>query len=353
VTERIDPALPQVLCVTPSASGGWQPVVALAELVARLWESTPTFLHPSRDYSVARKLLSVVPRARGKRPPLLIIAAHPGDLLSLADTQVLLGHFSQIGAWVIDSFWDERIPLFARLGRTIDRVWITDAELVDHYADVMKVPCGWAPWGSDALAVHGLPSAERDIDVLRLGRQPTAWEDDTKNQRFFADHRLTYEGRFPAAAGANNQQQVRDHLLRAKVVLASSNLASPAPYTHPTREYITARFTDAVACGTLIAGQPPRCRAAELLPKAGLVAIDVTSREAGLSRLKAAVDGWSAATADSIHAHALTHLDWRHRVRHLAEDLGVTTPTMTSELAMLDDAIAEGRPANPNEEVQP
>ena len=164
MTKRIDPALPQVWCVTPSASGGWQPVVALAELVARIWETTPTFLHPPRNYTIGRKLLSTVPRLRGQRPPLLIIAAHPGDLLSLAEPRTLLGRFSQVGAWIIDSFWDERIPLFARMGFFIDHVWITDAELVDHYADVMKVPCGWAPWGSDALAVHGLPSVQRQRD---------------------------------------------------------------------------------------------------------------------------------------------------------------------------------------------
>jgi len=352
MTVRMAPTSPQVWCVTPAAGDGWQPVMALAELVARLWETTPTFIHPSRDYSVARKLLSVVPRKRGNRPPLLIIAAHPGDLLSLAEPRALLGRFSQVGAWIIDSFWDERIPLFARMGHTIDRVWITDAELVDHYAEVMKVPCGWAPWGSDALAVHGLPTVERDIDVLAFGRQPTAWGDHATNLRELGELGLSYQGGFPRVAGSANQQHVRDHLRRAKVVLASSNLASPAPYTHPTRDYITARFTDAVACGTIIAGHPPRCRAAELLPKAGMLAIDVSSREAGLSHVKAAADGWTAATADAIHASALAHLDWRHRIRHVSEGLGVTTPTLTSELAMLDDAIAAGRPANPNQEVQ-
>lgn len=351
MTLRIDPTRPQVWCVTPSAAGGWQPVIALAELVARLWETAPTFLHPARDYSVARKLVSVVPRVRGKRPPLLIIAAHPGDLLSLGRARVLLGRFSHVGAWIIDSFWDERIPLFARLGRTIDRVWITDAELVDHYADVMKVPCRWAPWGSDTLAVHGLPSVERDIDVLGFGRQPTAWGDHATNEKVLGELGLRYQGGFPRVAGSANQQQVRDHLRRAKVVLASSNRASPAPYTHPTREYITARFTDAVACGTIIAGQPPRGRAAELLPKAGVLEIDVSSREAGLPPLKAAVDGWTAATADSIHAHALAHIDWRYRIRHVSDDLGVTTSSLTGELSLLDDAVAGSRPPSPSKEI--
>lgn len=340
MTKRIDPTRPQVWCVTPSAGGGWQPVVALAELVARLWETTPTFLHPTRDYTVARKVLSLTPRVRGNRAPLLIIAAHPGDLLSLADGRVLLGRFSRVGAWIIDSFWDDRIPLFARMAHTIDHAFITDAELVDRYAEVMKTPCAWAPWGSDVLAVRGRLPIARDIDVLRLGRQPAAWEDDATNQHMLAEHGLSYQGRFPAAPGATNQPQVRDYLLRSKVVLASSNLASPATYTHPTRDYITARFTDAVACGTLIAGQPPRCLAADLLPAQGMIAMDITSREAGVAYLQQAVEDWAPMASAALHAHALTHLDWRHRIWDISREFGVDTPSLAKELSRLDDAIS-------------
>lgn len=328
-------------------------MVALAELVARLWETTPTFIHPDRDYTVARKVLSVVPRLKGNRPPLLIIAAHPGDLLSLADPTILLGRFSSVGAWIIDSFWDERIPFFARLGRTIDHVWVTDAELVDRYADVMKVPCGWAPWGSDVLGVNGMLRPGRDIDVLRLGRQPAVWEDDKENMRVLADHGLTYRGRFAAAPGGANQHLVRDHLLRSKIVLASGNLASPSSYTHPTRDYITARFADAVACGALIAGQPPTCKAAELIPESAKLVIEVASHDAGMHQLKAAVGAWTPAAARAIHARALTSVDWRHRIRQISGALNVSTATLTDELASLNEVIALSQPAKPREEINP
>ena len=273
----MSPDRPQVWYVSPSSSLGWAPVTALAHLVARLWQTEVTEIHPTRDHTMWRKLASMAPRLRGSKPPLLIIAAHPGDLLSLADVRVLLGRFSQVGAWIIDSFWDERIPRFARERHTIDRVWVTDAELVDHYAETMRVPCGWAPWGSDALDWPG--SAARDVDVLRLGRQPLAWDDDKANRHDLGAHGLTYQGRFPGADdGLVSQALVVEQVARAKVVLASSNLASPAGYTHPTRDYLTARFTDAVSGGAMIAGQFPTARAMARTPLPWAFKMAISSR---------------------------------------------------------------------------
>ena len=338
----MNPDRPQVWYVSPASSLGWAPVTTLAHLVARLWETEVTAIHPTRDYTKLRKLASMLPRRRGSRPPLLIIAAHPGDLLSLADARILLGGFSQVGAWVIDSFWDERIPRFARERRTIDRIWVTDAELVERYATAMKVPCGWAPWGSDAI---GWPApTDRDIDVLRLGRQPRTWDDDAENEAMLAEAGLTYQGRFPGHEdGLVSQQLVVEMISRAKVVLASSNLASPAAYTHPTRDYLTARFTDAVTGGAMIAGQFPTAKAARLIPDLARVPIDISDHAAGAAPMIAAVASWSPKLSATLHAHAIVHLDWRHRIREISARLGVDTPTLQEELGQLDLAVAEAR----------
>ncbi|MGJ6980378.1 hypothetical protein ACSDQ9_07590 [Aestuariimicrobium soli] len=320
----------------------------MAHLVARLWETELVEVHPTRDYGLVRKLASMAPRVRGPRGPLLVIAAHPGDLLALADARVLLGRVGQVGAWIIDSFWDERLPRFAREGSTIDRVWITDHELVDRYRDRTGIECGWAPWGSDALDWPGVrgsagPGSDgRDVDVLRLGRQPAAWADDDVNRALFEERGLTYQGTFVGSQtdGLANQREVVRQLSRTKVVLASGNLASPADYTHPTRDYLTGRFTDAVTCGALVAGSLPKVRAADLLPDEAKVEIDVSSRGAGLAAIEAAVASWSPDLERRLRHHALVHLDWRHRVRDISEALGVVTPTLTAELARLDHEVA-------------
>lgn len=334
----MNPDNPQVWYVSPSSSLGWGPVTALAHLVGRLWQTEVLEIHPARDYGKLRKLASLLPRRRGSAPPLLIIAAHPGDLLALADIRVLLGRFSLVGAWIIDSFWDERIPRFARERRTLDHVWVTDAEQVDHYAARMRVPCGWAPWGSDALDWPGSPG--RDVDVLRLGRQPPAWDDDVANLAVLARLGLTYQGRFPGHGdGLVSQRLVVDQVARAKVVLASSNLASPAGYTHPTRDYLTARFTDAVTGGAMIAGQIPQAKAAALIPQMARVEIDVSQHAAGLGPISEAVAAWSPEIESKLRAHALAHLDWRHRIRDISAAMGVSTATLTAELQRLDAAL--------------
>lgn len=74
----------EVWCVTPSASGGWAPITALAELTGRVWDSTPRFIHPTAPYGRTRKALALLPRRRRNGRSLLLIAAQPGDLLALA-----------------------------------------------------------------------------------------------------------------------------------------------------------------------------------------------------------------------------------------------------------------------------
>lgn len=332
---------PQVWCVTPAAAGGWGPITTLTRLIARLWQSEPRFIHPAKPYGTVTKLVSQLPRRRANYGPLLIVAAHPGDLLALARASTLLRGFSAVHAWIIDSFWHERIPLFARRTRTIDRVWITDYELVDYYADTMRVPCGWAPWGSDALALARLTPIPRTVDVLRLGRQPAAWHDDDQNRAFLETSGLSYQGIFPSHPdGVVNHRAVLNQLRRARVALVSSNLASPADYTHATRDYITARFTDAVACGTLLAGQFPTCHAAQLIPQLARVQLDIRTREAGIAAIEAGIERWSLPLAAALQAHALRQLDWRHRIRNITREMQIDSPALQTELAEIDRQAA-------------
>lgn len=350
------PRRDEVWCVTPEASGGWSPVTALAHLAARLLEADLRGIHPTRPYGRVRKAASLAPRRRGAGPALLLIASQPGDLLRLADARVLLGGFRRVEAWIIDSFWDDLLPRFARERRTIDRLWITDAELVGDYSRRMRVPVSWAPWGTDALArweeaaAGAELSSVRNIDVHRLGRQPAAWNDDATNEALFARHGLTYAGRFPGhpTDGLANQRAVIAELSRSRVVLASSNLASPSEYTHPEREYLTARFTDSMACGAIVAGAIPRCRAASLLPAEGLVDIDVSSREAGVDEIVTAARSWTPEIAGRLRRAALERLDWRWRIAEIAESLELRPVTLDAEMARLRAAM-EAPGAEPDE----
>ena len=234
----------EIWCVTPSSSGGWGPITSMADLAGRLLDAPVRFIHPARDYGYVRRALSLAPGRRAGQRSLLLIAAAPGDLLTLADPRVLAGQFRTVGVWIIDSFWAQRLPRFVLSRRHgIDQIWITDQELLAFYRGASATRCDWLPWGTDALAAVQADHAARSVDVLRLGRQPALWDDDASNASALAVHGLRYQGRFDLTDdGSANQVEVRRQLDRAKVVLASGSLASPSDYSHPTRDYISARL---------------------------------------------------------------------------------------------------------------
>lgn len=324
----------EIWCVTPSSSGGWGPITALARLAGRLLEAPVRFVHPEREYSNLRKAVSLLPGRRAGHRALLLIAAQPGDLLALADARVLVGRYRTIGAWIIDSFWAERLPRFMRSGRHgIDQLWITDKELLGHYRDTTGTRCEWLPWGTDVLAAVRSAHPPRSVDVLRLGRQPALWDDDAANASALAEHGLTYQGRFELADdGEDNQAAVRHQLDRAKVVLASGSLASRSDYSHPTRDYISARFTDAVASGTRIAGSRPQCAAADLIPDEAWIDLELVDRGSDAARIADAVAQHDEARADRLRRAALIGLDWRHRLHAVARRLDTDTGLLQREL---------------------
>lgn len=315
-------------------------MTALASLAGRLLDAPVQFIHPSKPYTRLQKALSLTPRRTSTHAPaLLLIAAQPGDLLTIARPDVIAGRFSTVGAWIFDSFWSDLIPRFARVRHNIDHVWVTDAELVDEYARAMGTSTAWLPWGTDALALAGAPQPPRTVDVLRLGRQPAVWDDDASNEAALRVLGLSYAGRFPLLDdGRTNQQAVMSRLRRAKVVLASGSLASPSAYSHPSRDYISARFTDSAAAGTLIAGSRPRCAAADLIADEAFIDISVSSREEAMPAIAEAVRADTTERRRRVQAAALDRLDWRHRVQTIGHDLGLTTDTLDAELAALAQA---------------
>ncbi len=183
----------RIMCVTPSAGGGWAPVTAMATLMGECFDAPVSFVHPARDYSRARRALSLVPRRRGSKGHLLLIAARPGDLLALVGGPAHLAGFDSVSAWIFDAFWDEEIPRMARRAGFVDQFFIPDAELVGVYASATRTPVAWLPWGTDTLAGQaGRFSGARAYDVLRLGRQPAVLDDDTVTSLALQKHRRTF-----------------------------------------------------------------------------------------------------------------------------------------------------------------
>lgn len=319
-----------------ACGSGWGPIDQLAALTAQLLEGNLVTLQDRGEVSIARKLLGQLPRHRSGDRALLVLASNPAHLAYAARLRHWLPGYRTTAAWVIDSFWSDRISRMARGRGHFDHIFITDRELHDEWASTTGTRIHWAPWGTDTLAISELPT-ERPVDLLRIGRQPAAWDDDRRTEEAAAAVGLTFEGR-PAMDPdpAMNQQNVRSSLLRSKFVLAFSNLVSPADYTHPTRDYVTGRWTDALGAGAIVAGAAPSAADRTLGP-ASTIEIDSSDLSRGIAQICEAVERWSPSIPEQTHAHARATLDWRWRIHEIALVLHLAPSTQFQrELDLLD-----------------
>jgi len=204
----------------------------------------------------------------------------------------------------------------------------------------------WLPWGSDVLQ-FGSANAGRTVDLLRFGRQPPEWDNDAANAEQCLSRGLNFHGR-PASYddATENERQLMRSLSQAKFTLAFSNRVSRSVQTHPDREYITGRWTDALASGSTVAGIPPRSESVEsLLWPQGLLDLGTASRAEGLEIVATAVRAWTPALAALNYRKALEVLDWRWRFQVLARTLGICPLPLERELAQLGTLVHAPVPA--------
>lgn len=325
-----------VLYVRPGGSG-WGPVDVLARLAARLLEGRLVEVEDRGAASWAQRASVLLPRgrrARGRR--LLVLVGNPAALALAARRDLWWPGHESTAAWIVDSFWTDRIAGIARHRPHFDRLFVTDPDLVDEWAALTGRPVDALPWGSDTLAVAA-DDGPRPVDLLRLGRQPEAWDDDARTAREAQDHGLVFRGRPPSSPDPlQNQEAVRAALAQARLVLAFSNLVSPAPYTHPTRDYLTGRWTDALAAGCRVAGVAPRSAATLLWPEATLE-VSSDSRAEAWPVLAEAAAAWTPERAAGQRRRARRELDWRLRLQRLCTAMGwPLPPALDAELAALD-----------------
>lgn len=322
--------------VSPSPDGGWGPVTHAARLAAALFGAEFDSFHPKSQYPRSWRAASLLPRPR-RRGARLSIVSNPGDLLALRRPSVRSRRYSTEAVWIFDAFWDERVPRYARNTTGFDLLFVTDAEMVPLYEQVTGVPTTWLPWGTDTRSVPFV-GGDRSTDVLRVGRQPPQWTEDVSSGRKFLEGGVQFEGRPPfGASDSDSRRNLLEAMARAKMVMAWGNAVSPAPYTHPTREYISGRWTDAIASGAQVLGIPPQCAALELLPEEALVVpdsvreADVVGAAAGASR------SWTPAKAERLRDHAVKRLDWRHRFNEVRAVLGLHAPRLDEALDQLSE----------------
>ncbi|MCV7455664.1 hypothetical protein M3D02_002875 [Micrococcus luteus] len=319
-----------LLYVRPGGSG-WGPVTELVQLTARLFDARIIEVDDVGEVSPLRKAASFLPRlARPTGRHLLVIASNPAVVAYMTHPRLWFPGYETTAVWIIDSFWTDRTPSIMRGRPHIDHLFITDPGLEGEWHAQTNLPVDVLAWGADT-SKFALSWEPRPTDLLRLGRQPDAWDDDEVTRTGAARHGLRFEGR-PSMSHDPlvNQQNVREALLRSKMVLAFSNLVSPASYTHPTREYLTGRWMDALGAGCLVAGAAPAA-ARETLWNGSTLEISPVRRSEAWPVLVQAADSWNALDAVTRQLQARDRLDWRLRLLDACVMMGWPPPTLLTE----------------------
>ena len=318
---------------------GWSPIVYMVRLCAELFDAELIILKNSADYNVLQKLLALAPRRRGSNSCLLI-AGGPLQLRSLLQIEGWRRRFVQVAGWIIDSCWTDLIPRIVRYGNIFDRFFITTYEDLETWHKATGRPISVIPWGADVLRL-GSPNPTRPVDLLRVGRQPAQWDDDVSTLIRARAKGLCFRGRPESRINEiENHRMLMSQYAESKFLLAFSNTAHRDAYTHPTRAYITGRWTDGLAAGATIAGVAPKSTTADgLLWPGATLDLNGIDRDRGLDVITSAVASWTPDRALKNYWMAAERLDWRWRFLDIANALKERAPRLSAEVGQLKQQI--------------
>lgn len=323
---------------------GWHPITYMVKLAQELLDADLFILTNNKNFTKVDQLKILFPRLKNKlsQESCLLICPSPTSLLSIMEILNWRKRFRFIAAWIIDSFWINHIPKSIKITRHFDHFFVTRKEDVEEWQKETKTLTTYLPWGSDVLRL-GSDNFNRMFDLIRVGRQPFEWDDDTVTLSECKKFNLKFHGRPKAYNDALvNQQKIMEIYSQSKFLLAFSNVASPSNYTHPFKEYITARWVDALACGATVVGIPPNCFCTqELLSEGSLLNLNTIDRHKGIKVIIDAVQSWTSQKAQDNYYNALRKLDWRWRFLKIASIFKETPTLLGEELELIRQKIEQ------------
>lgn len=329
-----------VICDGIPDTVGWSSIKHMILLMSELFESRVIKL-PEYSPNKFQKTFHLFdkPRKRDETSGanLLIVATTLGcanDFLSLNKEK---HQYNKVAFWIIDSSFTNHIPFLAS-SKYFDHLFITSGNDISIYQEKTNIKTSFLGYGSDVYRL-GAPNRDRKVDVLRVGRQPNRFDNDEVNENQLKSFNLTYQGR--PDFDASYIDLLNKYYLQAKYVLAHSNLADESNHTHTDKEYITTRWTDALACGCTIVGQQPKSDYAYqqyIWPEA-VIDIDSSDKCVDGSDLIGNVKKWSPEIAEFNYMMALKRLDWRWRFKELSDFFCINCEKLNDELREIEKII--------------
>ncbi|WP_271394798.1 glycosyltransferase family 1 protein [Neomicrococcus lactis] len=324
-------------------SKGWAPVTALAKLAADQLGGELVELNGAEWKTSMFKARALLPRVKGGGRRALLIAPYPAHLQNILELEVIAKRYDEISAWVFDSFWTDRVPMVARRGRRFDHLYVTNPEDIEPWSKLVSWNVDCLPWGSDVFGNYPVNNRKM-VDLLRVGRQPYSWDDDKSTLEVAARFNVKFEGRPPFGHDDDSSHDLlRRRMNESKLVLAFSNSVDRAYYTHQEREYLTGRWTDALASGCLVVGRLPKCEATKMLLRDASTYEISSNLTLGIKQVREIVHDWKPEVAQENQMLALKFLDWRHRLAVIAKDLHIDPPKLKADLCAIDGYLRGAR----------
>lgn len=284
------------------------------------------------------------PEGRGD-DVLLALLYKSGDISRLRNSPAFRDpRYRAVVAWIVDSFHELSWVGQADF-RGVDLICITRSNEYGYYRRAFGDRILALHWGADVLGCRFDPGP-RALDVQRMGRQPVVWDDDGLTRQRLAAAGMTFAGRPPMHDDpAENQREVCRAYQKAKFVLAHSNLVDQTNYTHKTKEYVTGRWTDALACGACVAGVQPRSDETfrDILWPEATLDFGHVDLDRNIAMLREAVAAWTPERARHNHLMALRRLDWRHSLKRIADSMSIDSASLAEELAQIDRILDGSR----------
>ncbi len=326
----------------PSKRFGWSPIHHFARMTARLFDANYIEQRsPPRKTRLKSAELMLLGKGRKKGRSAILIAKSASDIVSFVAQDWFRNRYEFVAVWICDSFHVDQMP-HKRILSKLDLI----IPMRDHHLDDYRAAAGdrvrHLTFGADVLDTGGI-GADRDIDLLRVGRQPEEWDDDDQSFAACEAAGIRFHGGPPGGKDPlENLLILADRYRRSKFTIAHTNLLVKHASTHDEVDYLTARWTDSVANGTVVVGIHPETDTLfrdRYWPEA-FITLDGMERASNIEEISRHLANWSPAIAKLNHRNALERLDWRWRLKELAGWMNLTTPVLDEELDQIRSRIA-------------
>ena len=239
-------------------------------------------------------------------------------------------------AWIFESFWTDDIPKLCL--SAFDLIILTQSCDVPTYRDAGARDILVLPWGSDVLRL-GAGNGHRPVDVIGLGDQPKSLLPEAEFKKEAEELGVRYAN---APSADLTVSQYFGTLSGAKYVTLFSNLVSQRGGAHPTKEYFTGLWANALASGASVIGIAPHSDRSfsDILWDGALIDVGSTDRGKFQSELRRAIANWSKDQPRRNYLRSLERLDWRWRIKTLCEHLATDTDALKSQLDEIQEFIS-------------